>query len=325
VLDDLSFDILEALKNVDDTKDKRKRGRSSKNKYMDDSSHFNTSSKKIKIIHPAHVLARAPTQAMSGPASKVLSSLPRSTKILFVPAPGGQEVAPQVPRSTKMLFVPAAGGQEVAPQVVRRGVVALPAQPSRSLWAQPGVRKLLCSLCKGVFHTRSEFDAHVKNEHRQRAAAEKQDVKQTVKEPEQRTVALQQSWDCDQCSDKHASSKALQGHKKLAHNFKCKLTKCKLVLASKEQLDSHVKAEHMFKCNKCASIFDQKGLLEKHVKSAHHFRCPGCPEVLESAQALAEHTEARHSGCEVCEDEFSWAEAGHSCYYTKLGIRPQLG
>ena len=29
------------------------------------------------------------------------------------------------------------------------------------------------------------------------------------------------------------------------------------------------------------------------------------------------------SPTQVCEDEFSWAEPGHSCYYTKNNIRPR--
>jgi hypothetical protein len=156
-------------------------------------------------------------------------------------------------------------------------------------------KKLLCSLCKKDFITRNDLDSHVKTDHRWPA----------------------ESWECAHCNVKCASSKALQGHTKTEHRFKCKQAKCKLVFAVEEMLDYHMQSVHMYKCGKCPSIFEHKLLLEKHIKSSHHFKCDSCPEVCDSPTELAEHGEARHGGCETCENEFSWPEAGHTCYYTR--------
>ena len=104
--------------------------------------------------------------------------------------------------------------------------------------------------------------------------------------------------------------------------FKCK--KCKATLATKEALGTHTTVAHMFKCQKCGSLFEQKFLLEKHFRASHMFKCTMCPQILESTAALASHETAKHQSCEVCEDEFSWAEASHSCYYTRNNIKPTL-
>merc|ERR1712098_406121 len=57
-----------------------------------------------------------------------------------------------------------------------------------------------------------------------------------------------------------------------------------------------------FPCNKCNERFDTRSQLEDHERS--------------------QHEEKR---CEECEDDFSWPEAGHDCYYTRYQLRNLRG
>jgi hypothetical protein len=281
VMDDLSFDVLEALENVDKTGGRRKRGRPSKVEEdiveidcddETDPDYMIQSARKVKVLKAGSRISLVPSATPT-----VLTSLPRSTKVLFTPAAGDCRV--------------------------------------------PQGKKLLCSLCRKDFSSRSDFDSHVKTDHRRGAAP---DSRPEPPRPAAMARREPESWACDHCNVKCASSKALQGHTKTEHSFKCKQAKCKLVFAVKEKLDGHMRSEHMYQCGKCPSIFEHKLLLEKHIKSSHHFKCDSCPEVCDSPKALSEHAEARHRGCETCEDEFNWPEAGHSCYYTRRAIRPLL-
>jgi len=300
ILDDLSFDILEALKNVDDDAETlpKKRGRPKKHMEVIE---IDSKPKRIKTDYSS------PRGHLN--TSAIMQSLPKSTKIMFTP------VADQK-------------------AMVR-------------VHEKPAAKKLLCSLCKNVFMTRADFDSHVKREHTKgrqvqsptppsrpagRTAVKTPEVKLLNRDLEKCTVCKQKfprsslashmeshQSKCDHCSYKSTNPKAMEMHKKGEHRFKCK---CKAVLPTKAQLDAHTKAEHSFKCQKCPQVFEHKVVLEKHFRQQHYFKCTSCGEVSDSPAALSKHEEARHRGCEVCEDEFSWAEAGHSCWYTRTGARP---
>ena len=58
------------------------------------------------------------------------------------------------------------------------------------------------------------------------------------------------------------------------------------------------------------------------MKKEHYFKCKECDDAFETTEARESHMDEKHSSCEVCEDEFTWAEEGHSCYYTINDIRP---
>ena len=348
LIDDLSFDILEALKNVDDqTTKKRGRGRPSRasNNFKtevvqidddDEEEEIVKPSKKTKIsivkgqertserygsiqITPMTASASSKIQKSTIDTSRILSSLPSSTKIMFTPA--GKESGD-----------PLASG--------------------------PPAKKLLCSLCKKVFANRILFDSHVKTDHgRGRTLTEIKQVTlnlkknkivpeikkniivpvvRTTKPEEAKCNVCKQSVEkkelskhmethdikCNSCNFKCINSKAMEMHKKAKHSFKCK--KCNTIFDLNEKLDAHTKAEHMFNCTKCKTIFDQKKLLEKHTLANHYFKCDKCSDVVDSKTAMEVHEKAAHSSCDVCEDEFSWAEPGHSCYYTKNNIKPKI-
>ena len=90
--------------------------------------------------------------------------------------------------------------------------------------------------------------------------------------------------------------------------------------------------EHSHFCDKCGTVFDNKVLLASHVTKEHSFKCPYCIKLLDSEEAVLVcnnedismcisipqvHEKAEHAKCEVCEDEFTWVEATHACYFTK--------
>ena len=62
--------------------------------------------------------------------------------------------------------------------------------------------------------------------------------------------------------------------------------------------------------------------LHQHVQSLHGHVCPDCPLTFQTRALMVAHLKAEHQTCAVCEDEFSWAEADHECYYTRNSVRP---
>jgi len=104
------------------------------------------------------------------------------------------------------------------------------------------------------------------------------------------------------------------------HYFKC--PKCRHVSDSKESLESHNDAEHSHFCDKCGGVFDSKEILERHNVDEHSYKCEYCNKVFESTEGLAKHEKETHRKCDLCQDEFVWVDAAHSCYYTKNKIGP---
>lgn len=92
---------------------------------------------------------------------------------------------------------------------------------------------------------------------------------------------------------------------------------------SKENLGAHMDTEHSHFCDKCGSVFDNKVLLASHVAKEHSYKCGYCTKLLDSEEAVLVHEQAEHAKCEVCEDEFTWVEVTHACYFTKNRIGPK--
>ena len=74
--------------------------------------------------------------------------------------------------------------------------------------------------------------------------------------------------------------------------------------------------KHAFKCDGCVEVFDTKTKVLEHRKAIHGFKCGKCDESFELSEKLTSHQDETHRSCETCEDEFVWAETGHSCSYT---------
>merc|ERR1712240_450661 len=109
--------------------------------------------------------------------------------------------------------------------------------------------------------------------------------------------------------------------KKKSENFKC--NNCKKVFESKILLNHHTSMHHNFKCSNCNKVFTSKLILEVHLKENYYFKCDRCQFISINKEGLMKHNNMNHKSCTECEDEFSWPESGHSCYYTVNNIRPQ--
>ena len=57
------------------------------------------------------------------------------------------------------------------------------------------------------------------------------------------------------------------------------------------------------------------------------FPCPKCPGKFDSKEQLGDHDRIEHEErqCEECEDDFSWPDGEHQCYYTKYQLRSIRG
>merc|ERR1712059_41843 len=258
-------------------------------------------------------------------AAQLIKSIPKSTRIGFSPcpgaspkviAPGSSYNLPSLRKSVKITAVPdynspKHGGTPFDPvKNVLKRVVGVKPSPEKILLSCeqcPGLRfqwkkqlrehiiaehSYKCELCKKKFEALSVFNGHMES-HKAR---------------------------CDKCPEVFNSKNDLIGHKRDQHTVKC--TKCKHTFDSDDKCKQHMKKEHEFKCTHCGVVFDYQVRLEQHTSKDHTFLCSSCG-VVKSTQALLDlHEKGKHSSCEVCEDEFSWAEPGHSCFYTKNNIRP---
>ena len=152
---------------------------------------------------------------------------------------------------------------------------------------------------------------------------------------------------CQKCYFKTNDRDSLEFHMKSEHSFKCQ---CKEVFTTDEELQKHIMEFHTHQCIHCENMFESKILLKNHTLATHdlncihcnkvftsnilleahleqnhlYFKCDCCPYVTSTMDKLMEHDTMNHQGCIECEDEFSWPEPGHSCYYTFNNIRPPV-
>ena len=63
-------------------------------------------------------------------------------------------------------------------------------------------------------------------------------------------------------------------------------------------LQSMNQGPRLFRCFECDKAFDTKSNLEVHVREGH-----------------------KDKFCDECEDDFSWPDEGHDCYYTRYQLR----
>ena len=152
---------------------------------------------------------------------------------------------------------------------------------------------LTCSSCSKKFTGVAELEHHKKSEH---------------------------NFQCPNCTVISSSKSALAEHKRNEHTFKC--MKCPVTFEVKKCLEEHLIVEHYFKCEDCDIVFESRKSIQDHNISEHTFRCGECQEVFYTEERQVAHVKEEHQSCEVCEDEFSWADADHRCYYTKKGISP---
>ena len=85
----------------------------------------------------------------------------------------------------------------------------------------------------------------------------------------------------------------------------------------------HIQKVHVHVCSFCGLRFDFPTQLKKHRSETHEIVCDFCPQMFDAREKLEVHTKEAHESCESCEDEFSWPEPGHQCYYTKTKATPK--
>jgi len=174
-----------------------------------------------------------------------------------------------------------------------------------------------CEQCPEVFKSKMKMLDHKKLKHSHKC--EKCNVK--FDEKSKLEVHMEKHrFKCDKCTEVYDTKLKVVEHKRIMHTIKCE--KCKRSFEEKSTLEEHIKTNHVLKCKVCSTVFDFKKKLEDHIQKEHSFKCTKCDGTFELEGSLVEHEKEKHSSCETCEDEFSWAEPGHSCYYTKNNIRP---
>ena len=132
--------------------------------------------------------------------------------------------------------------------------------------------------------------------------------------------SLARKYSCGRCPEAFATQQNLDEHKVSAHTFKC--MKCPKLFEIKKDLQEHLIVEHYFKCEECDLVFDSKSKMSDHNDKEHTFRCNECAQIFTSEAKRSDHIKSAHQTCDTCEDEFSWAEPDHSCYYTRTNTRP---
>ena len=150
-----------------------------------------------------------------------------------------------------------------------------------------------CFKCSAKFEKESQLDEHMKKRH---------------------------VVNCNKCEAIFDDKANYQIHRKEVHLFKC--THCGSCFDEKVKLDKHDIEYHNLKCRNCTNKFIDRDLLKAHIVKAHYHRCTECTSTFEEQSLLVKHEAKVHRSCEVCEDDFSWVEASHECYYTRNKLRP---
>jgi len=125
---------------------------------------------------------------------------------------------------------------------------------------------------------------------------------------------------CGDCKENFPTRLAMLEHTKAEHINPCKI--CKNVFRLKSKLKEHEEKIHSNTCTICSENFNYKADLKKHFSEKHEVKCTLCTEVLNSEAKLDEHFANVHKNCAECEDEFSWPDSSHKCWYTQNKMTP---
>ena len=154
-----------------------------------------------------------------------------------------------------------------------------------------------CSICQKIFKTGAGFDAHVFKNHKNARPYDKDTGKLVFPE-------------------KRHSPEKVQNTKYFCHS-------CTKSFAHKSNLAEHMRTMHTVTepIIKFENVFDTQLTLEAHAQSENGFKCESCEDTCLTKEEYYSHMNS-HTNCQVCEDDFSWAESDHWCYYTRNRITP---
>jgi len=124
---------------------------------------------------------------------------------------------------------------------------------------------------------------------------------------------------CEYCDELFDRKDKKEQHTQV-HMIKC--TVCKESMFDEKDMEIHMKASHNFKCEACDKVFDQMKMMSDHKRKEHSFKCHSCETIFDARELMETHEKEVHQTCDDCEDEFTWTEDGHMCYYTRNKVGP---
>jgi len=208
-------------------------------------------------------------------------------------------IAPVPPKEPSNVPVPNATIQSIAIADVSvpiapgpsKAIANVPVSVSPARSKEPA--KLRCPKCPSLFESSQELQKH--------------QVTHKIK--------------CDYCDSLFDKKEQKEQHKKV-HLMKCK--HCKEALYGENRLEIHMKNNHNFKCDRCkeGQVYSKLSFLTDHMKKEHEFKCPSCPKLFDELEMVEAHEKAVHQSCDICEDEFTWIDESHRCFYTKTKVAP---
>ena len=269
-----------------------------------------TNQRRSLPVNTSYLPASTKISAINLPSSSLRSSSPAVVRKIVSassrgpPGPPGPP-GPKVPGPPG----PPSGGKVPGPS----GPVKKPA-PARV------VESHQCEECGRSFSAISKLNNHKLQQHRETCTkcSEKFDSKELLA-----LHAVDHLEKCDYCHEMFETEPELQSHLQATHEIKCE--KCEKVFYKTDDVEAHDKKDHYHPCSKCVFVLDSKKDLAEHVRLLHTFPCDYCKFTADDKDKLAEHEVAAHGNCAECEDEFTWVEPDHKCYFTDKQITPSAG
>ena len=96
----------------------------------------------------------------------------------------------------------------------------------------------------------------------------------------------------------------------------------KVKVFKKEATGGQMKKFNTFKSEAGEKVFEKIKLISEHNNKEHSFKCSYCETIFNVKELMETHEKEVHKTCVDCEDEFTWTEDDHTCYYTKNNIGP---
>ena len=177
-----------------------------------------------------------------------------------------------------------------------------------------------CNICHDMLPTKISLKKHTKDLHYM--SCFKCISKFKSEEDLERHMKSRHEVSCNKCEKRFDNKVDFLAHKEEYHTYSCTVETCKQIFDDVQRLDKHVVDSHNLKCPHCPEHLETRQSLHQHVQSLHGHVCPDCPLTFQTRALMVAHLKAEHQTCAECEDEFSWAEADHECYYTRSGVRP---
>jgi len=126
---------------------------------------------------------------------------------------------------------------------------------------------------------------------------------------------------CKYCTEMFDSEDEHKEHLDKSHKIIC--SKCDKFYYTNEDVEKHERVDHHNPCHKCNLVLDSKKELKEHIELLHTFPCEYCKFTADETEKLEDHENNVHKKCEECEDEFTWVESHHKCYFTDKNISPK--